>query len=186
MVHIDDYWHQKPANTKKRQLYDPKNDCVYSANAGDYWNVPEDHIFKNENGDNLWLIENGEVIKKTVRKSDLLDSIYEAKKAQDWKFKQRKSIGKNRLFYLTTTHGSYIIDDKGQMTQKQNPKNLSSTWLFNGIADRYGHHIEDWETALKNPNKEKYIGKYVIDLDNGTTRIQGGKITYFYEKIMRK
>lgn len=165
----------------KRSLYDVETQSEYSANLGDYWNYPKDYVFKNDSGDNLWLLENGKVKKKLVKVSDLKDNIYESQKYGRAIFNKRKSVGRNRVFEIKTENSSYIVDSKGRMTNpneyyEKRDKAFSGNWLFDGVDNMYLQKEFDWDSVLENPDWikiKKRGGFYVRDIDNGTSRVIG-------------
>ena len=175
-------------------LYDPSTDEQFSANAGDYWDVPDDHIFKNEEGDEFWLMKDGEVIKKQVKKSDLKDEIYESQKKQTRFLKKRKApeswvLGKEKGKYLhieLDNGESYVVDTLGRITQQhrfaQDKNDFSGQWALYGVTK---HHWSNtpimFDEIIKNPEILK--GGYIWDLDNGTIRQWSGrKVKYIYAR----
>jgi hypothetical protein len=181
--------YEEGINKGNRTLYDPDDEVEYSGNAGDYWNMKPDEIFKNENGTNLWLMENGTVVKKTVRKRDLRDAIYESQKGQRSILANRKSVGAGKMFSLSTNIGDdYVIDSKGRMTQRNNyfqagKKGFSGQWLFDGLINRWGNRVFTWDEVLRNPHIIDKAQKplYVMDLDNGTNRSWSTPLRSIYE-----
>jgi hypothetical protein len=171
--------------TPKRSLLNPDTGAEYSANAGDYWDVPKDKVLK-ENGVNLELLENGQVVKEEVKKADLVDEIYESQALQAKHLAQRPSVKAfefdrkpYKYFEFTMENGdSYVVDSKGRITQshrfRENPKDFSGQWLLEGVTHHHwSQHPIGWETIMKDPTIMK--GGIVWDLDNGTTRSWNGQ-----------
>jgi hypothetical protein len=159
-------------NPPKRILMDSDGN-EYSANAGDYWNMkPEDEL------KDLVLMEDGQVVNEHPKKKDLVDEIYQA---QDWQtstLKKRKPVAQKKLFRISTSQGDYIVNNKGLITQDYNymqkgNKGFSGQWALEGASNMYGRKIADWDELLKTPDKflKTRGGLFVIDLDNGTTRV---------------
>lgn len=160
-------------------LYDPETDQEFSDHAGDYWAMKPDDIFKNASGDNLWLMKNGKVIKKTVRRRDLRDHIYDAQKKQRAIINKRKSVGRGYYALNTDDGESFVLTSKGLITQRHNfyhggESAFSGQWALRGVTMRWNSRdIIPWDEVLAHP--ELYKGAYIFDLDNGTLRQWGGR-----------
>lgn len=181
----------------KYLLLDPDTSERFSANAGDYWDIPADKILKNSGGTNLWLLRDGDVYKKTVKKKDLKDEIYEAQRGQRRILTDRKSVGRG-LYHLVTASGkTYVIDGKGRMTQyehydgKSKSPQFSDQWLFDGLVNQWGNRVMSWDEVLRNPDRATKIRQsargfgslYVLDLDNGTNRSWSDKFDKIYKRL---
>ena len=153
---------------KTRRLEDKVTGQEFSAHAGDYWNLKENDILEG-----VRLIDSNGVVKETVRKKDLVDEILYDKKTHVLKTQLRKPLKKEELKQSSINGHEY--DEKGRFIVDGKPSN---TWTFEGIADRWGHKVLDWKDYAKNPSilKDMKGSFFVIDMDNGSKRIQGKKI----------
>lgn len=88
----------------KSGLYDPDTGEFFGDSAGDYFMMQPEQIFKNDSGENLWLVKEGIVKKITVRRKDLKDHIYEAQKKHRSLVNKRTSAGRGYLV-LTLHNG---------------------------------------------------------------------------------
>jgi len=156
-----------------RRLRDKATGETYSAHAGDYWNMKPNEIFED-----MELVDRyGDIIKNTVRKKDLVDNIYHAQAIHLLKTKLRKPLKKSEM--QSTKINGHNFDEKGRFIVNGEP---SDTWTFEGIADRWGRKVLTWQEYAKNPSilKEMKGSFFVMDMDNGTNRIQGKPINKKY------
>jgi hypothetical protein len=155
-----------------RKLVDNMTGQEFSAHAGDYWQLKPNDIIKG-----VSLVDEEGEVKEIVRKKDLVDEILFHKATHSLKTKLRKGLKKDEM--KSTTINGHSFDEKGRFIVDNKP---SDTWTFEGIVDRWGNKVLDWKEYTKNPSilKDMKGSFYVIDMDNGTTRIQGKKINKNY------